>query len=242
MLSQAKAEADFLRGQSRDKIKIEEEIAFDRYRGFADQLDRRIFDSSEKLEQIERTYREAARLQAPIAMWEDKEFFHKTNSDSAFRNFFIVIGMSSIVIALIIGSMVFYSRDFELFLLPRGCSDISSQNCAGLSSRAYFLIFSAISLFTLVLWFARLQLKVYFSERHLSLDARERIAFSRSYVALLTGYADKDLHLDSVAKSSREQEAIILASLFRPSQNGILSDDHSLDPSISAAIAKILSR
>jgi hypothetical protein len=85
---------------------------------------------------------------------------------------------------------------------------------------------------TLVFWLIRLQFKVFLSERHLSLDAAEKKAFAQTYLAMKEG---KDI--------SKESEAIVLAALFRPTQDGIIKDDEaSLDISAAAILAKQLSK
>jgi hypothetical protein len=60
----------------------------------------------------------------------------------------------------------------------------------------------------------RMQYKMFLSERHLSLDADERRAFAETYMAL-----KEDASVD------KANETIVLASLFRPTQDGIIKDE-----------------
>ncbi|WP_228848372.1 DUF6161 domain-containing protein [Halocynthiibacter styelae] len=83
---------------------------------------------------------------------------------------------------------------------------------------------------SLILWGIRLQYRVYLSERHLALDAGEKKAFAQAFLAFRE---DKSVGADN--------EAIVLASLFRPTQDGIIRDDGaSLDISAAALLAKQL--
>jgi hypothetical protein len=85
---------------------------------------------------------------------------------------------------------------------------------------------------SLLLWFARLQYRVHLSERHLALDASEKKAFAETYLAMKEGM---DVGADN--------EAIILGSLFRPTQDGIIKDDGTvMDISAAAILAKQLGK
>ena len=64
------------------------------------------------------------------------------------------------------------------------------------------------------------------------LDAAEKKAFAQSY---------RSLRRD--AEVSKDSEAVVLAALFRPTQDGIIKDDESgLDVSAAAILAKQFSR
>lgn len=85
---------------------------------------------------------------------------------------------------------------------------------------------------SLIMWAIRLQYRVFLSERHLALDASEKQAFAETYLAIQEG-----------AKVSEGSEAIVLASLFRPTQDGIIRDDESaIDLSVASILAKHLGR
>lgn len=82
------------------------------------------------------------------------------------------------------------------------------------------------------LWATRLCYKVYLSERHLKLDAEEKLAFHSTWIAML---GRKELDKDS--------EAVVLAALFRPTQDGIIKDDEaSMDLSAAAILSRHLSK
>jgi len=82
------------------------------------------------------------------------------------------------------------------------------------------------------MWAVRLQYRIYLSERHLALDANEKKAFAETYLAIKEG-GDVD----------PGSEAIVLASLFRPTQDGIIKDDDGgMDLSAAAILARQLSK
>lgn len=85
---------------------------------------------------------------------------------------------------------------------------------------------------SMAMWSIRLQYRIYLSERHLALDASEKMAFAETYLAIKEG-----------GGVGTDNEAIVLASLFRPTQDGIIKDDeNALDLSAAAVLAKQLSR
>lgn len=63
---------------------------------------------------------------------------------------------------------------------------------------------------SVTLWMVRLQYRIYLSERHLSLDSSEKKAFAETYLAIKEG-----------ANVDAASEAIVLGSLFRPTQDVI---------------------
>ena len=85
---------------------------------------------------------------------------------------------------------------------------------------------------SLTLWATRLQYRVFLSERHLALDASEKKAFAETFLAMKEG---EDVGTDN--------EAIVFAALFRPTQDGIIKDDESgVDISAAAMLAKQLGK
>ena len=88
--------------------------------------------------------------------------------------------------------------------------------------------------FTSLLSYVRMQMKVFLSERHLALDARERKAFAQAYVGFLI---DKDILVEAAG-----QRSAVYAALSRPTTDGIVKDEGGLDPSIAAALSKFLTR
>ncbi len=176
----------------------------------------------------------ANRIKAPVELWSEKEREHDKRRGLAFRGFVFVL----IVIAIAVGGVVYWllnpNEQLLLALSPVGCDPVGHPElCKGFSFRGMILSGSVLTLLTLALWFARIQMKEYLSERHLVLDARERRAFAQTYIGLLD-------HGDEVNKEAQEQRALVYAALFRPSSDGIIKDEGGIDPSLTAALSKLL--
>lgn len=171
----------------------------------------------------------------PIKLWELKETEHKDRKKRAYRWFLgslIALGSS-----VTIGFSIIFSHPNLLLNFSRipGCNTKDPKiNCSLGSIFEYFPIFVVLTLVTLSLWAIRLKMKEFLSERHLELDARERRAFAEAYIGLVA--------VGDAGEEVNDQRAIVYASLFRPSTDGMVKDEGGLDPSIGAAISKLLSR
>ena len=88
----------------------------------------------------------------------------------------------------------------------------------------------ALSL-TLFFWLMRLLVKILLSHIHLKSDAHERVVMTKTYLSLLrdkSGFDDSD-------------KKLILSTLFRPSNSGLIKDD-GLPPGIYDILTKAVSK
>lgn len=181
-----------------------------------------------------RTLHEHTRLTAPVDLWHEKREEHVKAQEKHQKNFqwsLVVIGVLALAILLV---AVFSPNLIDQLFTPVGCDPLQPETCRGISSRSILGGATILTFFTVLLWFTRLQMKLYLAERHLALDARERIAFSRSYVGLL---AEGD-----TSEEAKQQRSLVYAALFRPSSDGAIKEEGGLDPAISAAISKLLTK
>jgi len=187
------------------------------------------------------------RLRAPVKLWEGRETSHNKNSAKA-MNRFVGIGALAILFGI---AVPFFAGDYiaasfyeTLCLVPAtegvaatattpAIAAAPASECSRVfSAKGPITITGLLLVTSLLLWFARLQYRVHLSERHLGLDASEKKAFAETYLAMKEG---KDVGADN--------EAIILGSLFRPTQDGIIKDDGTgMDISAAAILAKQLGK
>ncbi|NVK46001.1 MAG: hypothetical protein HWE33_06830 [Rhodobacteraceae bacterium] len=175
----------------------------------------------------------ANRIKAPVDLWSEKEKEHKSSRKIAFFGF--VAGLIVIAAAIVwVGyTLLNPSENLVLALSPIGCEPVGHPElCKGFSFRGMILSGSVLTLLTLALWFTRIQMKQYLSERHLVLDARERRAFAQTYIGLIEE--------GDTSEDAQEQRALVYAALFRPSSDGIIKDEGGIDPSLTAALSKLL--
>lgn len=168
----------------------------------------------------------------PITLWGALSESHGRKAIWALISFIVLTGVAiwaGFFVPFRFGDQIAASFFVEV-CLPSGAEDcVTSRE---FSARGPLTISGILAATTLVFWLIRLQFKVFLSERHLSLDAAEKKAFAQTYLAMKEG---KDI--------SKESEAIVLAALFRPTQDGIIKDDEaSLDISAAAILAKQLSK
>ena len=177
--------------------------------------DLRIGASVDEMAATKALYMEHMALSAPVEYWKKKAGQHKRQSDTA-RNIlvlFALVGGGALVVALSIIS-----------------SYAISVASAEKPAAVYFVLATiGVVITTIVFWSGRVLTRLYLSELHLSMDAGERATMVETYLALT-----------SVNQATKEDRAIVLASLFRPTADGIVKDDAAPDMSPGSIISKVL--
>ncbi len=183
-----------------------------------------------ELETFKAEFTERVAVSGPVELWQDKQREHKTQQRISFG--WLLFGLIGTVI---LACLVMASPDsINSLISPPGCNIETGQGCGGFSLMGALGIGSILTIFTVALWFTRLQMKLYLAERHMRLDAREREAFTKAYIGLLSA--------GDTSKEAADQRAVVYGALFRPSSDGTVKDDGGLDPAISAALSKLLTR
>ena len=191
-------------------------------------------DYESRLDAAATAFRETNALKAPVVLWQEKETKHQAESATA-RNFFIGSLFVTGVLVIVLALLLIFCKDVAYALVaPIGCDPAKPETCSGFSARGLSILTLVAAFFTCLLWYVRMQMKLFLSERHLALDARERTAFAQTYIGFL---AEKDSSDEAAG-----QRAAVYAALFRPSTDGIVKDEGGLDPSIAAALSKFLTK
>jgi hypothetical protein len=188
-----------------------------------------------EFERLQSLFETQLRLRAPVKLWETRESKHSQNSKSAMTKFIwsgVVAVAFGLLVPFIFGDYIADSFS-QLICTTPATENTIAQGCErAFSAKGPVTITGLLLAMSLLMWMARLQYRVHLSERHLALDASEKKAFAETYLAMKEG---KDV--------SRDNEAIVLASLFRPTQDGIIRDNESgMDLSAVAMMAKQFSR
>lgn len=183
-----------------------------------------------EFEKLKKRFYEHMRLRAPAKLWEDRSEEHAKNAKWALWGFGIgVIAaiLAGLLVPLYLGDQIAASFATEL------CNKADPSDCKRVfSAKGPLMVAGLLTVMSLILWGIRLQYRVFLSERHLSLDASQKRAFAETYLAMRED-----------ASVGAENEAIVLASLFRSTQDGIIKDDDgSLDLSAAAILAKQLGK
>lgn len=148
-----------------------------------------------ELDRFKQQVQKAISLKGPISYWEDKAVTHQKRADSA------------------LGALYFITVAF-----------LGSAYCAAITLSDKFnkvsemnVLHSALLVMTitLFLWGTKTILRTYLSNTHLMNDAEERLAMTKSYLALQE--SDHPLDSDTIAP--------MLAAMFRPAGDGIVKDE-----------------
>jgi hypothetical protein len=158
------------------------------------------------------------RLKAPVDYWRAKAASHESKS-GIYRN---VAAIYAVVIVCCTISIIYWLSHLGLELVAR------------VGSQPYALLFigvTGLTLASLLLWTERILVKLYLSEHHLAIDARERETMAQTYLALTADKAATD-----------EDRVVVLSALFRPTADGVVKDDAAPDLSVPALLSKILDK
>ncbi len=158
-------------------------------------FDQALLDGEEELQKVTEAYEQKMALQAPVKYWKDK----KTTHHKLARNFSIASGVWLAVSGgVLIATIYAVLNDLE----------------AGKNPALWQSLSLAASAFVVV-WIARILVKITLSHLHLKEDASERVTMAETYLSLLR-------HEGGPEKGDLE---LILTTLFRPNSDGLVKDD-----------------
>ena len=155
-----------------------------------------------QLKQVEKTYTEHMHLSAPVQYWKEKASEH--SSACATRGWTLLIYTSLASIGFVVSAL------FSWLHIKEAKED------------TYPLLVAGLFISTILFWIGRILVRLYLSEVHLRMDAKQRITMVQTYLALVN---DKKIEI-----GDRE---LILKPLFAPTSDGIVKDDAA--PLISLA-------
>lgn len=149
----------------------------------------------DELGKIKKTYQEFMTLEAPVAYWDGQRDFHAQALDKIKP---WLIGVATVVVLVLCGvwllSATLVDDWSKQYLVPVGLM---------------FVLTSA------GLWALRVLVRLFLSHKHLSTVAAERVAMSKTYLALV-----KDGKIDNA-----EDRKLALRPLFTLAATGIVRDD-----------------
>lgn len=167
--------------------------------------------------ETEDKYRNQMALLAPVQYWKDKARNH---------------GWWELGYAVI--TLVFFVlAGVAIYQMANGAIDFL-KGFTGKNETSAYIITSAALLggTTLLFWLGRVVVKLFLSEHHLRTDCREKAVMTQAYLSMMS----ED---DRINETER---AIILASIFRSSPDGIVKEEGPVDFGAAAIMGKALSR
>jgi hypothetical protein len=160
-------------------------------------------------------FTERLRLESAVKLWNDRSETHREAANMwRSRSLWVAI----IGLALAFGAAAgFMSIAKFLFADAMTVTDPDPLSSGLRPTWQFEIIFaSAATLLylTVYFWVLRIIVRLYMTEEHLAIDAKSRSAMAETYLALKKEDA-----------ATAQDRAIVLASLFRPIADGIVSDD-----------------
>lgn len=163
------------------------------------------------IERTEATYKEKMGLLAPVDYWKTKRTKHRDGARWWGGTF-----IAYLVIAAISGSYL-----FQLAWDHSEGNEFTGR---------HFLVAAGIgTVLTMLIWLARILMRIFLGELHLYTDAEERRVMTETYLALINENG-----------ASENERVLILSSLFRSAQDGIVKEDIGGEVGLLALAAKAL--
>ena len=216
-----------LRAQEFHQIVEESDVKLEEIRGALDKqaisIDRNaefINGSADQIDQIKQSMIESFSLSSAAELWKN----HGEENLAQYNKIRKITTFSGVVIVLSLIVILFKINWDEL--LSGGFAT------ANIIKGAIIILTLSISLIAF-----RTLLRITLSRLQLQMEIDNKQALTSIYFSML------DEHVRAKQNVSDEQRAIVLASIFRPLNIGIIHEEKTnIDPSIVAAISKVLSR
>ena len=175
-----------------------------------------------ELLQTRETYEALMALKAPADYWRSKHGEHKANEENYLKYTTRCAGL-----------FVFLSLLLPFLFVKFGFRWLA-QASEGLKVPEGFIYYPVFGVFVLLvttgLWGLRILVKLYLSEHHLRTDATERLTMIMTYLALT-----------ELNAADEKDRSIVLASIFRPTQDGVVKDE-GVDPSLPHLISRAMAK
>jgi hypothetical protein len=153
----------------------------------------------EEINTTKAAFIEFMHLEAPVTYWSKKAEKHKKKEDT-YRNILVIYAALC---------FIFYGTLFTLTF-----KNIESISTSTSIHASVLLAGLGLTVTTILLWTARILTRMFLSEKHLRTDAEERSVMLETYVALI-----------KEGQATDAERAIVLAPVFRPTEDGLVKDD-----------------
>lgn len=179
-------------------------------------------DAIASLEHVENRFKGYMEAGAGVDYWKGKETEHTTKRSERLKHIMYLIAAFTFVL------LAFPTLFYSCLLTPW----TATVKAAGLAPD--YVMFSFVGIFALIIsmgvWGVRVLVKLYLSEHHLLIDASERVTMIQTYLALT-----------DEGKMDNNDRHALLATIFRPTQDGVVKDE-GFDPSITGLLGALSSR
>ncbi|MFG0293489.1 MAG: DUF6161 domain-containing protein [Phycisphaerales bacterium JB050] len=175
------------------------------------------------------TYTKTFALNKPAAFWRRRRIDYDKAVRKHVRRFSVAVAISLVVfVAMALFALV---PRFEIWHLGNRIAGFSINFLEGTNSLTKFLSFGTIV--AVIFWILRILARHLISAQHMREDAAEREVLFTTYIALMQHNSD--------AIDSAERQ-IVLASLFRPTQDGFIKDDPGPSASVEALLTRLINK
>ena len=200
--------------QELEKLKQDTQLGYEEYRAKIAHSTQELESSKQEFFDTKRAIEEESRLYTSKSYWSTKKDKHKKISMILSAVFVLLIGL---IVVLTFGNLEkldkIYAQDINITV-----KDIKHQRVNSSERYLAMRIVESLLVLSLLIWIARIILKIIFSNLHLKEEAYEKETMIVTYLALIKeggGLSEAD-------------RGLILESIFRPSTNGLIKDESNI--------------
>jgi len=202
--------------QELKKIQQDSQLNYEEYRDKIAHSTKVLESSKKEFLDTKRAIEEESRLYASQRYWSEKKQKHKKLATILSIVFVFIIGL---LIALTASNLQkldkIYINDINI---TSNVKDIKSHRVGNSAKYLLMRVVESLLILSLLIWIARIVLKIIFSNLHLKEEAYEKETMIVTYLALIK----------EGGGLSGADRGLILESIFRPSTNGLIKDESSV--------------
>jgi len=188
-----------------------------------DEYNQKIASAKDELQDAKREFLDAKRaVEEDNRLYATKEYWRK-KKDRHKRVSLVLSSIFAIIVVVLILSTFHNLNNINRVYLQdinttKSMKDIKSYVKSSPSKYLFIDMIESLFILSLMIWMARIILKIIFSNLHLKEEAYEKETMIATYLALIKeggGLRESD-------------RSLILESIFRPSTNGLIKDESSV--------------
>lgn len=199
-------------------------LALQKQKKLGSALTSQITNAVADLKAVEAAYREQMALKAPVEYWRRKASDHEGKAKQQQKWASIYGGVATVTLLVGLAGLAHFAL--------QAAAPVVIDGQPYTAQPAVFFILATIGVVasTIAFWAGRIFVRLYMSELHLGMDARERETMVQTYLALIAERATE----------GTDDRHIVLSSLFRPTADGIVKEEGPQDASLAGILSRVL--
>ncbi len=202
--------------QELEKLHRDSQLNYDEYRAKISYATEELESAKKEFLDTKRAIEEESRLYASQSYWSEKKLKHRRLAMMLSIVFVLMVGLLMVLTLANLQKLdKIYVDDVNI---TSELKNIKSHTVGSTTKYIAMRIVESLLILSLLVWMARIVLKIIFSNLHLKEEAYEKETMIVTYLALIK----------EGGGLSGTDRGLILESIFRPSTNGLIKDEGSV--------------